>query len=193
MIAKVLAVAASAAALVSASPVPPEPVYVHFTQVAQVLCVTSRGTAFRAGGKWISVEHVTKGQGCFVENKPIGLGAVENGLDFSVIGPAKYRGLKINCEGFKAGEYYWAAGYAEGLPVQRLITLQGTGEHDTSNGMAILYGSPTVIPGMSGGAVMNSAGEVVGTVNMYARFLPLSMSRELKDTSLCKSSDSARR
>lgn len=183
MIVKACLASAFAAALVSASPLPET--FVCLPQVAQVMCVTTRGTAFRAGGKWLSVEHVTKGQGCFVEKKPIGLGAVEEGLDFSVIGPAKYRGLKIDCEGFKPGVYYFAIGYARREPRQQMITLLGTGAH-ADNGMAVLEGYPTLIPGMSGGPILNVKGEVVGTNNMYNRFFPQSLSRELKDTSLCK-------
>ena len=184
MIVKSCLVAASAVALVSASPQPT--LFVAFPQVAQVVCPSSLGTAFRAGGKWISVEHVTKAKNCVVEGRHIGIGATEAGKDFSVIGPARNRGLKINCEGFKAGEYYYAIGYAYGNPVQRLLTLQGTGEHSTDNGMAVLFGDPALIPGMSGGPILNAKGEVVGTNNMYSRWLPLSLSRELKDTSLCK-------
>ena len=47
---------------------------------------------------------------------------------------------------------------------------------------------PQVIPGMSGGPILNSRGEVVGVVNRYTREMPLSYSRALKDTSVCRKS-----
>lgn len=131
----------------------------------------------------ISVNHVTSLHGCFIDGQPA-VPHPEDNLDFSTIDlPAK--GLRINCEGFKDNEIYWAVGYAWGGPVQRVITLVGTGQKDSSTGEAILLGNPTVIPGMSGGPILNSRGEVVGTVNQYSPMFPLSLSRELRDTSLC--------
>jgi hypothetical protein len=177
------------AALVAA-PVPVAPsetitIYVQYPQVAQVRCLVARGTAFRAAGKWISVEHVTSQGGCFVEGQPIVSPANEKGLDFSIIGPAKLKGLRIDCSGFKKDEFYYAIGFAHGHPIQRLIILKGTGDH-ADNGMAVLFGSPTLIPGMSGGPILNSKGAVVGVNSMYSKVFPLSLSRELKDTSVCK-------
>lgn len=173
-----------AAALVAA-PVPAssDGVFVHLTAVHQVICAEGRGTAFEAGGHMVSVQHVTELHNCLIDADPV-TATPEGGLDFSTIAlPA--HGFRINCEGFKQNEYYWAIGYAEGLPVQRMILLQGTGEY-AANGMAALLGYPTVIPGMSGGPVFNMAGEVVGTINMYSTVYPISLSRELKDTSLCQ-------
>lgn len=173
------------AAALAAVPAPasPDVLITHLSAIHMVQCVEGSGTAFEAGGKMISVNHVTSLTGCDIDGAPL-LSTPESDLDFSTIAlPAG--GFRINCGGFKKDEYYFAVGYAEGLPVQRLILLLGTGEHDDYNGEAILLGSPTVIPGMSGGPILNQAGEVVGTVNMYSTIYPMSLSRELKDTSLC--------
>lgn len=183
MIVKVLCAAALVAAPVPASA--PDALFVHIPAIHQVVCNEGLGTAFEAGGWMISVAHVTSLHGCHIGNMPV-FPKPEGELDFSTIAlPAN--GFRINCQGFRDGEIYWAVGYAQGLPIQRMITLVGTGEHDP-NGEAILIGYPTVIPGMSGGPIIDSGGRVVGTVNMYAIDYPLSFSRELKDTSVCSKS-----
>ena len=184
MIAKSLALVASALCCVSASEAPPAPQFVQYPQISRVECTEGMGTAFRAGGKWLSVDHVTHLSNCRVEGRPIAAKG-DPLLDFSVIGPAIPKGFPINCEGFRNGEPYYAIGFANGLPVQRLVILKGTGEHD-NNGMAVLFGVEKLIPGMSGGPILNKEGEVVGTNNMFHRWLPLSLSRELKDTSVCR-------
>lgn len=178
MIAKLAAVAALAVAPVSASVE-----VAHYPKVEQVICSNSRGTAFEAGGKIISVAHVTTNPGCSINSVPI-IASNSETQDFSIIA-GKARGYRINCNGFRDGEMYWAVGYANGLAIQEVITLVGTGEY-ASNGMAVLWGWPTVIPGMSGGPVINLRGEVVGTINMYNRILPVSLSVALKDTPLCQ-------
>jgi hypothetical protein len=181
------------AAALAAMPVPAsdaDAMFVNLSAVHQVFCAEGRGTAFEAGGRMISVNHVTSLSNCHIGSDPV-VPTPEGDLDFSTIAlPAQ--GFRVNCEGFKNGEYYWAVGYADGNPIQRVTTLVGTGERDPGNGEALLLGDPTVIPGMSGGPIFNSAGEVVGTVNMYSQIFPISLSRELKDTSLCQGSASAR-
>lgn len=184
MIRNLLAAAALVAAPVPASA--PDALFVNISAVHQVVCIEGKGTAFEAGGHMISVSHVTSLHGCFIEGKPV-VPTPEGELDFSTIDlPAK--GFRINCGGFKDSEVYWAIGFAHGLPIQRMIMLTGTGLHDGGNGEALLIGYPTVIPGMSGGVILNSRAEAVGTVNMYSQTFPLSLSRELKDTSVCSKS-----
>ena len=158
--------------------------YSNIPAVKQVWCTGTAGTAVVAEGRLISVAHVTDGAGCRVDGQLIHA-VQDKGLDFSVIDNiAVGLGFKINCEGFKEGEYYHAVGYANGLPFQRVLTLMGTGQN-AGNGMAILWGWPNLIPGMSGGVMLNSRAEAVGMNNMYTPFHPISLSVALKDTSLC--------
>jgi hypothetical protein len=160
----------------------PAPVYIDYPLVEMVRCAEGTGTAFTAAGRIVSVHHVTRLTNCSV-NGVVPKWEQEGDKDFSTA-PAQIVGYRIDCEGFKAGETYYASGYAEGGP-ERLITLIGTGEYH-GNGMAVLLGYPTVIPGQSGGPIFSTRGEVVGTVNMFAIFYPLSFSVELKDTEMCK-------
>ena len=183
MIAKCLALVASALCCVSATEAPPMPQFVAYPQIQQVHCTEGMGTAFRAKGRWLSVNHVTMLHNCHIGTKAIAA-KQEGNLDFSIAGPA-LGGFEIDCAGFQEGEPYYAVGYANGFPVQRLVVLKGTGAFD-DNGMAVLFGIQTLIPGMSGGPILSKEGKVVGLNNMFHRWLPLSLSVELKQTSLCR-------
>ncbi len=178
---KALALPVVALSLVSAS-IPRTTLFVNYPAIEQIVCLGGKGTGFHAGGKFISVTHVTENIGCRTASGPVVV-TDEAGIDFST-GPSVNSGYHINCGGFRKGAAYFAIGYAGGAPVQQLLTLTATGEY-ADNGMAILHGYPTVIPGMSGGPILNARGEVVGTVNMFTRHLPLSFSQELRETSLC--------
>ena len=186
------AVQAGALALALVSPVflpaASKPDYTHRPLIHQVDCADSRGTAFRVGPtKFISVAHVTDGKNCTIDGHPFSH-VDDPGLDFSVIEiPALRRGgaMRINCKGFVVGEYYFASGYALGRPWQQTVTLRATGQ--VIEGLRLLWGSPTVIPGMSGGPLMNAQGEVVGTVNRYSPWMPMSWSQPLSETSVCNS------
>jgi hypothetical protein len=154
-----------------------------YTQVNQVVCNEGKGTAFDiADGRMVSVAHVTKLTNCQIDGKAIDAKS-EAGLDFSVIKAAQREGFPINCEGFKPGEWYFAIGHAKGWQWQTMMRLMAT--YQTESGQTELLGPPQVIPGMSGGPVLNAKGEVVGTVNRYHNFFPLSYSQPLKGTSLC--------
>jgi S1-C subfamily serine protease len=52
-------------------------------------------------------------------------------------------------------------------------------------GKRVLIGEYNYIPGMSGGPVLDELGQVVGTVNAYIPGTPISLSREMRDTSVC--------
>jgi hypothetical protein len=158
---------------------------VAYPQVARVQCAGGSGTAFKTERGWVSAAHVTSLFGCEIGGVPVGATA-EGKLDFSRLDYAdKTRGFKINCEGFKPGTYVFAIGYGGGYTWQTMTRHLATFK-DTDDGLRFLLGSPTVIPGMSGGPILNEQGEVVGMVNMYAKLFPVSFSRALKDTSLCR-------
>lgn len=179
-----LALALFSPALVSTSA---KPDYTHRPLIHRVDCDDSRGTAFRVGPtRFISVAHVTDGVNCTIDGHRF-THVDDPGLDFSVIEVPTYRrggAFRINCGGFKVGEYVFASGYAKGLPWQQTVTLRATGQ--VIEGLRLLWGAPTVIPGMSGGPLMNAQGEVVGTVNRYSPWMPMSWSQPLSETSVCK-------
>lgn len=175
-----------AALCLSTSAAPPPPTETNFPLVHQVVCAEGKGTAFRVGrNTFLSVAHVASLTGCTIDGAPF-TATLDGPRDFAILDVPINRGgaLKINCDGFTPGEWYFAIGFAKGLPVQALVTVLAT-YAKLPNGMRVLIGSPTFIPGMSGGPVLNSRGEVVGTVNAYNRIYPLSFSRALRDTEAC--------
>jgi hypothetical protein len=160
---------------------------VHYPLVHRVDCLEGRGTAFRVGGThWLSVAHVTALHACSIDNQPITVTEQDGKRDFAQLdaGIMPANGFKINCKGFVPGHWYFAIGYPWGGPVQVLIPLYAT-YAKSGSGLRILIGEDAVIPGMSGGVVMNDKGEAVGTINAYIPGTGVSMSRDLRDTSVC--------
>jgi hypothetical protein len=188
MIGKPLLAFVAAPFLASAS-LPAEPIFVALPEVVKVSCMQGSGTAFRIGnGSYASVDHVTSLTDCSIDGEPITVTYIDKARDFSTLRTSVYgAGLKINCGGFVDGELYLAVGHAHGGP-QRAIIVQASDEATriaSWNGFYTLVGD-RFIPGMSGGAVFNRAGEVVGTVNGYNRVVPLSYSTPLSETALCR-------
>lgn len=184
-VAGALALVLSSPVLVSASPTT---MHIHYPYVKQVSCFGSRGTAFRIGPQtMVSAEHVTRAVKCIIEGEAF-TAVQDEGLDFVVITvpPALRRagGMRINCDGFVPGQYYFATGYARGMPWQQQVVVRAMDQK--ADGQTVLYGWPTFIPGQSGGPVMDRTGAVVGIVNRYSPFTPHSLSQELRGTSLCK-------
>jgi hypothetical protein len=180
-----LAIAIPALLLANSGHDPVKANAVNYPQILRVQCAGGSGTAFKTERGWVSAAHVTSLFGCEIGGVPIGA-TPEGTLDFSRLDYAgKGSGFKVNCEGMKAGTYVFAAGYAGGFTWQtmtrHLVTYKST-----DDGLRLVLGGPTFIPGMSGGPVLNAAGEVVGIVNAYSKMFPVSFSRELKDTSLCR-------
>jgi hypothetical protein len=187
MIRMLLAAALMATVPVTASTEQAPLVFMNYPMVGRVDCDEGRGSAFRiAANHWISAAHVTALHNCSINGSPITVTEQDGAHDFSRFdaGPARPGGLKINCHGFIPGEWYWASGHARGLPFQTAIALYAT-YAKFPDGKRVLIGPYTVIPGMSGGAIMNGSGEVVGLVNAYIPGTAISLSRELKSTSVC--------
>lgn len=177
------------ASLTLASPAVPQaiPAYVKHPGIRQVVCDEGMGSAFSiGGGKFVTAEHVSNNSNCEIDRQPIVNFYVSARQDFAVVtSAAEASPIEIDCGGYRDGEVYFAAGYAGGYPKQRLIIVRGS-MRAMQDGKVILTGSPTVIPGMSGGPILDSAGRVVGIVNSYNTKHAMSMSRELADTYLCK-------
>jgi V8-like Glu-specific endopeptidase len=153
-------------------------------EVVQIMCDKVAGTAFRVGpDTLLSVAHVTHNRGCTINGKPFKEVAQKG--DFVVLAyDADPRWLKVNCEGFKKDRLYVALGYAQALPTLTEADMIATGLN--AQGMAILASVFTVIPGMSGGPILDAeTGEVVGTVNMFDPDSGSSLSVPLKGTPVC--------
>jgi hypothetical protein len=178
------AVALSAPAITQVSP------YVSDPRIVRVDCLTGRGSAVKVGpNTFLSVHHVTNGGICSIGGKLIEVVQAVPSQDFSIITvPSPQNdGVRIDCDGFKAGREYLAVGFARGLDIQTAVELTGTGRFDSPKKWAILTGVATVIPGQSGGAMFDRrTGKLVGMVNVYDMQRGWSGSRELKDTSVCK-------
>jgi hypothetical protein len=151
-------------------------------QVKRVWCNGAAGTAFVAGGHLVTVRHVAQIGNCHIGSDPLNVKSDEI-LDFAV-GDATERGLEIDCGGFRKGHKYYSVGFALSEGYQTIIELTATGDY-AQNGEAILWGAPAIIPGMSGGPVISDEGKVVGLNNMFMSQYPISLSQELKTTSLC--------
>lgn len=192
---KLAALPLAALSLVSATEPGPADymVFTNFPGVYRVDCLEGKGTAFRVGRHhFLSVAHVTAMSECTVEGHPITVTEQNGEKDFSQF-DADFAGpiLRVSCEGYHAGEYVWSTGYAKGLPFQTAIALYTTYIKD-SGGKRVFIGPYAVIPGMSGGPVMNAHGEVVGTVNAYIPQTGISFSRDLRDTSVCQKAVAAK-
>ena len=177
-----------AALLAASGPASAPMQWIQYPTVHQVSCMEGSGTAFRVGKThFLSVAHVTALHFCTVEGKPIAVTNQDGDHDFSELEVPLPRGggLPISCEGFVPGQWYWSSGFANAAPFQTNIALYATFLKDR-DGKRVLIGESAVIPGMSGGPVMDSAGRVVGTVNAFVRGSTISLSRELKDTAVCR-------
>jgi hypothetical protein len=161
--------------------------FVKYPLIHRVDCDEGRGTAFRVGvNHWLSVAHVTGMHNCTVDGNKIAVTEQDGGRDFARFDTmsAVPNGIRLNCHGFIPGHWYWSIGYARGAGFQTAVALYAT-YAKSPDGKRALIGPYNVIPGMSGGPIVDEEGEVVGTVNAYIPGTPISLSRELKDTSIC--------
>ena len=181
---------AFSAPLVLSNTMPESVTIVNHPSVVQVVCVEGLGSAFRVGEHGlVSVNHVTRMTDCTINGEPVKMRLADVARDVSFgriesVGP----GLTVNCGGIRDGERLYAIGYAKGRPRQRLVTVRGSDFATNAmrwRGFSTLVGAEYFIPGMSGGPLLNGAGEVVGTVNGYAPLAGVSFAQSLSDTAIC--------
>lgn len=154
-------------------------------EIVRVDCLTGRGSAVRVSPNiLLSVHHVTSGQGCFIGGKPFVVRHVKG--DFSILRMEDKAAtwMAIDCRGFVAGRDYIAIGYARGLDTITTVDLIGSGKIEGE--WSILHGVFTVVPGQSGGAVIDAkTGKIVGVVNVFDMRGGRSGSVALKGTAAC--------
>jgi hypothetical protein len=177
--------------LPAATPQQSDLVAQEYPLVHRVDCFEGRGSAFRVGqNHWMSVAHVTALHLCEIGGDPFTVTNQDGADDFAQMDTdtGVPNGLPIDCRGFVPGHWYWAIGYPGGHERQLAVAIYATIYTAEQNGQRIFVGVHTVIPGMSGGPVLDpQTGAVVGTVNAYDPDDHLSFSRELKDTAACRS------
>lgn len=156
-------------------------VTIDASPVVQVICDSGRGSAVKINDDtYISASHVTKMEGCKINGVAVEV-LQDDAKDFSIFkGLASKGKARYTCRGFTSDSEYIAVGYGGGWPVLMYQPLRASVFKVKGEPYQMFTGE--VIPGMSGGAVFDKRGRVVGIVNMRwpARSLPLS------ETSLCK-------
>lgn len=180
------------AALVCVSATDPRPANTQsgiapdaMVEVVQVRCLASAGSAFYVGPRvLLSVAHVTSASGCFIDGEPVKVIGKQGDFTILLAPRPVDKWLRVDCEGFKRGRVYTAWGFARGLPSLTSVDMVATGRF--ISGFARLWGIFNVIPGQSGGPIVDpQTGRAVGTVNVYNAQRGDSGSVELKGTVLC--------
>lgn len=98
--------------------------------------------------------------------------------------------ININCNGLKVGKTYTSLGYPFGkyFVMTKLKIVRGTEfiEMKDRKVEKLTKAKGTIIPGMSGGPVLNEKGEMVGINAGTNLAYGMGLIRDLKDTDLCK-------
>jgi trypsin-like peptidase len=161
---------------------------IDYDAIALIRCGDGLGTAFWiAPGRMISAAHVTARGPCTLGGAPLEVVLEDGGNDIAELrGPDSGRALPVRCSQMSEGRPYFAVGFALGR-YRHTSRLVATGERAAGppgQGQSVLLG--TVYPGMSGGPVFDRRGRVTGIVNMRGTRLPLSFSRPLRETFVCR-------
>lgn len=148
--------------------------------VVYVDCGVSVASAVKVGeDKYITAAHVVDHLPCYVNGVKIQDVEAFPESDFATFrGPKSEIKAKTSCRKFVAGEEYLALGYANGAPWLTpepwIASKFQFGDQQAFSGEAI--------PGMSGGAVIDDNGKVLGIINQ--RWPARSLS--LRDTNICR-------
>ena len=177
----------------------PQRYFVNLDSVPFIRCGDVVGTAeIIDAGRVMTAAHVVGTSATCM----IGLSVatvIENNtaLDYAILSVTTsqiHQKMRYSCAGFRTGQTYYAIGYAHGrdFAMTRLVATarfeDGT-YHETGTPFyhtRVLDGE--VFKGMSGGPIVNQDGVMVGITSATSMGMrPKSLSRELKDTSICSS------
>lgn len=187
---------------------PPAPT-ISFKNILRVTCgnpndpdSVSLGTAFYVGkGVFVTAYHVVKDKLVCVDDSgvilPVGLVDEKHDAAFFIMPNREAYttdGISYSCSGFKHDKIYYSIGYAYGSELQ-MNKLKATKEKSNNEfivggialpNMRLLTG--LLIPGMSGGPIVDGDGIAYGINNVTGLFGTKAYSYELKETALCKDS-----
>ena len=181
------------ALLLGAAPAPtneaiPSP-FIELDTVKRIVCETVVGSGVRIDGNLVlTADRVVAGRACTIDDVPVELVHEDGARDIAIVRTAAASSIRVplTCAGFATGFSYFAVGFAHGrkLVVQRLHGTDGIEIRDEAlRGLSQLRG--LVFPGMSGGPIVDEAGQVVGIVSA-GNGSGLTLSRALNQTKLCR-------
>jgi S1-C subfamily serine protease len=162
----------------------PNQVHVYKPETVVLLtCGMGQGSAVKVGGDlYLTAHHVIEHMPCQIKGTEVTLVSSSSEDDLAVIrGPSSIDYMTINCKrDFVKNEVYTTVGFPGGFwgNPQFELPLIATGKR--KNGFGTFVGE--IYPGMSGGAVIDDKGRLVGINNMRwpAR------SRSIANSYLCK-------
>jgi hypothetical protein len=185
---KTVFLAVAFAALTSAAPSPVEKV--PYSSIKLIRCGRASGTLFQvAPGVLMTAAHVTRNGPCSVDDVPLEIMLEDNALDYALLRGTVGQPMTLLCKEMKRGRTFYGIGYAGGRyrMDSRLFAQSRTKanvEGTSYSGMMRFGGG--VIPGMSGGPVIDGEGRVVAIVNASNAELSTALGRSVKDTILCR-------
>lgn len=162
---------------------------------------TGVGTVFRVGNRIVSAAHVWQGGKCRPQGAIKNSELIDHSIDYVEVGDTDLAAprFEVACEPFSRTQYYTAIGRAAGQRTLSKVRLQSTGLQLTReaypnfsafsvNSWQMVGTTPRhkVVPGMSGGPVLNWRGQVVGIILGYDKKGASSYIRSVLDTPLCK-------